>query len=489
MPNQLKDKLLIVDDDKNIVKLLTVLFSKTYDLKTAQSGEEAIGIVKGGFTPGVIISDQLMPGMNGVELLLVMKKISPRSVTIILTGITSPKEIIKIVNDCHAYMFMKKPFNNLELLQSIKIAFNQFNNLEKKKELSIISEKYKRQFEAINEKLNSIKANSGSGVSQTIKMLSNLSKINEYFYFKDHINDVSQIAQHLAMRCELDEKKIKNVVYGSLLHMCWMIGLPDKYKLINLHEITDKSLRNEIIDHFKRYIYAMKQNDEISEYVNVAIKIFEHVDGSGLPIGSAGINFPEEAQIISLANMYHDFVYKLPLDRVHELKQNGTIIQNKEETYSRHQSCVSFMYKNLKWYDHDIFRIFQEMLKKRDILALAFVARDLKLTINPNAHAVITEEDDRIVKKYEDLLTKEKKHIVIVDSNGNEIENFVQVKIKSVDLEKGMKLTQDIFMNDKTLLVKKFSVLNAKTLFKIEELVEAGAIGEYIYIVDPEELV
>lgn len=489
MKKTVKDKLLIVDDDKNIVKLLTVLFSKTYDMQTALNGDAAIDIIKGGFNPGVVISDQLMPGMDGVELLQNVKKLLPRSVTIILTGISSPKEVIKIVNDSDAYMFMKKPFNNLELLQAIKVAFNHFNNTAQKIELTRQSEKNKKELSIITEQLSAKNIETGSGVSQIIKVLSNLSKINEHFYFKDHINDVSQISQHLAMRCRLDEKSVKRVVYGSLLHLCWMIGLPDRYKLINLHGKIDKIEREELIKHFKRYIYAMKQNESISEFVNISIKLFEHADGSGLPVGLVGLDFPPEAQIISLANLYHDFVYKLPLDRVHEIKKEGTIKQTKEITFSRHQECISFMHKNLKWYDHDIFATFQEMLKKRDILALAFSNADLTIKINPKAHAVITEEDDKILKQFEELEAKEKKHITIVDEDGNEVNSYVQIKVPLEDIQKGMKLTQDIYLNEETILIKKFTVLTAKLVFKIEELAQAGALGEYLYIVEQEEMV
>jgi len=489
MKKTVNDKLLMVDDDKNIVKLLTVLFSKTYDMKTALNGESALEIIKSGFNPGVIISDQLMPGMDGVEFLQIVKKLLPKSVTIILTGISSPKEVIKIVNDSDAYMFMKKPFNNLELLQSIKVAFNHYNNTAQKIELTKQNEKNKKELSIITEQLSAKNIETGSGVSQIIKVLSNLSKINEHFYFKDHINDVSQISQHLAMRCRLDEKSVKRVVYGALLHLCWMIGLPDRYKLINIHGKLDKIEREEIVNHFKRYIYAMKQNESIKEYVNEAIKLFEHADGSGLPVGLVGLDFPPEAQIISLANLYHDFVYKLPLERVHEIKKEGIITQTKEVTFARHQECISFMHKNLKWYDHDIFATFQEMLKKRDILALAFSNSDLTIKINPKAHAVITEADDKLLKQFEELEAKERKNIILIDENGVEVDSYTQIKVPIEDIQKGMKLTQDIHLNDETILIKKFTVLTAKLIFKIEELAQAGALGEHLFIVEPEEMV
>ena len=127
-----KGKLLIVDDEIVFLKLLVRIFENHYDVKSATSGEDALQLLKNGFDPGVILSDQMMPNMKGSEFLESSMAFVPNSMRIILTGHTDPKEIIACINQGHAYMYMTKPFAEIQLVQAVKIAFDQYNATQKK---------------------------------------------------------------------------------------------------------------------------------------------------------------------------------------------------------------------------------------------------------------------------------------------------------------------------------------------------------------------
>ena len=107
-------QVLCVDDEPSILRSLQWLLKKEFDVKTAASGQEALALLQlNDFD--VIISDQRMPGMMGSEFLREARKISPRSMRILLTGYSDLPAILRSVNDGEVFRFVNKPWNIKEL--------------------------------------------------------------------------------------------------------------------------------------------------------------------------------------------------------------------------------------------------------------------------------------------------------------------------------------------------------------------------------------
>lgn len=107
-------QVLCVDDEPSILRSLQWLLKKEFDVKIAASGQEALELVKQNDFD-VIISDQRMPGMMGSEFLREARKISPRSMRILLTGYSDLQAILRSVNDGEVFRFVNKPWNIKEL--------------------------------------------------------------------------------------------------------------------------------------------------------------------------------------------------------------------------------------------------------------------------------------------------------------------------------------------------------------------------------------
>jgi len=113
-----KAKLLFVDDEERILNALRSVFRSQYTVFTASSGPEAMEFLKR-FGPHVIISDQRMPDMTGVELLRQVNDFAPHTVRILLTGYSDLASIVGSINDGEVFRFISKPWDNADIQKTV----------------------------------------------------------------------------------------------------------------------------------------------------------------------------------------------------------------------------------------------------------------------------------------------------------------------------------------------------------------------------------
>jgi response regulator RpfG family c-di-GMP phosphodiesterase/tRNA A-37 threonylcarbamoyl transferase component Bud32 len=113
-----KARILFVDDEERILTALRSVFRMNYHVLTATNGAEAIELLKK-FHPHVVVSDQRMPEMTGVELLRQVKEIDPNTVRLLLTGYSDLAAIVGSVNEGEVFRFVSKPWDNQDILNTI----------------------------------------------------------------------------------------------------------------------------------------------------------------------------------------------------------------------------------------------------------------------------------------------------------------------------------------------------------------------------------
>jgi serine/threonine-protein kinase len=110
--------LLFIDDEERVVNALRMLFKDNYRVVTATSGEQALGMVRRERFH-VVVSDQRMPGMLGVDLLREVKALAPNTVRMLLTGYSDLAAIVGSVNEGEVYRFIHKPWNQDDLMATV----------------------------------------------------------------------------------------------------------------------------------------------------------------------------------------------------------------------------------------------------------------------------------------------------------------------------------------------------------------------------------
>lgn len=118
-------RLLLVDDEENILRSLKrVLRRGDWHVETAPDAETALGLFAQ-FQPEVVLSDFRMPGLNGVEFLARVKEMAPRTQRIMLTGQADQQAIEEAINRSEVFRFISKPWNDAQLVLTVKSAFEQ----------------------------------------------------------------------------------------------------------------------------------------------------------------------------------------------------------------------------------------------------------------------------------------------------------------------------------------------------------------------------
>jgi two-component system, probable response regulator PhcQ len=121
---------LLVDDDNNLLAgLVRVLHNQPFSIHTARSAEEAIDFLRTRRID-VIVADERMPGMTGIELLTWVAVNCPNVARIVLTGHAETDTAIRAINDAGVAFFFTKPCNEAKLAIAIRNILERKESLE-----------------------------------------------------------------------------------------------------------------------------------------------------------------------------------------------------------------------------------------------------------------------------------------------------------------------------------------------------------------------
>ncbi len=149
----MKHTVLCVDDEMDNVEALERLFRRKYQVLKATSGREALKLL-GLHKVSLIISDQRMPQMTGVEFLAQSQKLQPEAVKILLTGYTDIDSVIAAINSGQVYRYVTKPWDPTDLSTAVDRGVERFELVQELKDknqaLNLALEELKSLDEAKN---------------------------------------------------------------------------------------------------------------------------------------------------------------------------------------------------------------------------------------------------------------------------------------------------------------------------------------------------
>lgn len=143
-------KIMIVDDEPANLRTLERLFRPDYQVVTAPSGAEALVLLQQ-HDVALLISDQRMPAMTGIELMMKTVDIRPQMVKILLTGYTDVGALIEALNSGLVYRYLTKPWNNDDLRTTVSRALEHYEVMKSKLLLGMANERLRARLREISD--------------------------------------------------------------------------------------------------------------------------------------------------------------------------------------------------------------------------------------------------------------------------------------------------------------------------------------------------
>lgn len=165
-------RVLLVDDEEAVLTVLgEILRSHGYEVTTASDATQAVEILRKDFF-AVILSDQRMPKMTGLEFLANAKELQPNASRILLTGVLDLGTIIEAINKGEIYRFIVKPWLREELLVALQNGAHRYQLLCRNAALQANTM-------AMNEKLATLNQSLQKQIAREAEQNHQLEKLNE----------------------------------------------------------------------------------------------------------------------------------------------------------------------------------------------------------------------------------------------------------------------------------------------------------------------
>jgi signal transduction histidine kinase/response regulator RpfG family c-di-GMP phosphodiesterase len=201
----IKPKVLYVDDEEENLLVFKATFKKLYHVLTAGSAQEGIQLIQEN-PVDILISDQRMPGITGVEFLNSLPE-EPQNIRMILTGYSDMEAIIEALNSGKIYKYIAKPWEKNELHKVMEGAMNELETIRNAK----------IQAEFLKEEKKVIETAIGSGVTADGDMAIRIELIRQKEELQELHRQVSESNKNMSLLSEIGQEIITNLTIESII--------------------------------------------------------------------------------------------------------------------------------------------------------------------------------------------------------------------------------------------------------------------------------
>lgn len=269
----MSETVLFVDDEVNILRSVERLFrEKDLTFRSALNARSALSIVQEEAV-AVIVSDNLMPGMTGIEMLCRVREISPSTVKVLMTAHADLPTAVAAINKSEIFRFVLKPWENSEFAWVVEESLARYRTIQ----------------------------SLSQGDESTLLSLARTVELKDP-YTRGHCERVAKYAVAMGDRLGLSQSALEEIRYGGWLHDCGKIGVPEK--ILNQSGPLDKSQLTVVKCHPSWGADVARQARLPQKVINIILCHHEHYDGEGYPLQLKGLDIPLEARIVSVADTF-----------------------------------------------------------------------------------------------------------------------------------------------------------------------------------------
>jgi len=265
--------ILFVDDEDGIRNALRRLFADSpYRLLFAAGAAEGLDLLRANEC-AVIVSDNRMPGENGIEFLTKARFLAPDTVRVIITAYADLRTSLNAINRSEAFRFVVKPWDDQELVEIVRDGVLRY------------------------ELLHSLR----SGDEMIFRALAQTIELKDC-YTKGHCDRVVNNSLAIGRRLGMSMEALTHLEHGALLHDCGKIGIPEA--ILNFPGQLDNEQFEVVRSHPGWGADVARAAGLHKSVVNIILYHHEKYNGQGYPTGLAGEDIPLEARIVTIADVY-----------------------------------------------------------------------------------------------------------------------------------------------------------------------------------------
>lgn len=318
MDNRYRHTVLIVDDEEGILKALKRLLANLQvNVLAATSGQEALNLLKNQ-PVSLIISDQRMPNMTGVEFLQRSREVSPDSIRVMLTGYTDIDATIDAINSGAIKYYFNKPWDDEFFLNRVRESIEMYRMTSENKRLAKLTQNQNQQFKEINTTLEQkVEEQTTEIKKQNHELVQSFMATIKAFYtiielrFEEvgsHSQRVATLVKRLLENLNLDRKKYQDIFIAAFLHDIGKIGVPDRIIAKGPDNYT--SADTEILARHPVLGQSCVFNITGLEEIGIIIRHHhENYDGSGYPDGLSERWIPMGSRIIRIVDSFDHLAF------------------------------------------------------------------------------------------------------------------------------------------------------------------------------------
>lgn len=305
--NKEKIRVLYIDDEVNNLHAFKALFRKDYEIFTVESAEQGINLLAQEQVH-IIICDQRMPGMTGVEFFESILVKYPHPIRILLTGYTDIQAVVEAINRGQIYRFIDKPWDQQVLSVAIQNAYEIYHTKFLLREQNIQLQKaYEELDKFVYSASHDLRAPLASilGIIKVAKA-EDAQKMPEYIDMIDHtVNRMDAFVQNIIkyyrsnrLDVEINHINFENIINEIIFELdthltdvhIQFLKVIDEPVFIRSDEGRIRIIINNIL------LNAIKFHDEHSTDKTISIKVSTNLEKSIIEIEDNGIGIEPEQQ-------------------------------------------------------------------------------------------------------------------------------------------------------------------------------------------------
>jgi cyclic di-GMP phosphodiesterase len=290
------ERILIVDDEDPIREVVTsMLTSANFNCTQASSGKEALALLQSGEEFELMLSDMIMPVMDGEALLAATKERFPDMPVVMVTAMHDTSIALGAIRN-GAYDYLLKPFDREQLLATVRRALEN-------RRLKLENRAYQTNLEALvtarTEQLRQAISTLERSYDITLEALGNALDLKDA-ETEGHSKRVTAFTIAIARAMGLSADQIRVIARGAFLHDIGKMAIPDA--ILRKPGALDPEEIAVMREHCYRGYQILKRIPFLSEAAEIVYSHQEKYDGTGYPRGLKGEQIPLGARIFSVAD-------------------------------------------------------------------------------------------------------------------------------------------------------------------------------------------